>query len=248
MQVADAQIHSPCPACGARVTLASSALNRKIRCPKCRQIVVVNETSGPVEIARKKEAPRLGNTRKPSATPLDNLTASLDEIGGALKSMAAGSQTRKFTLDAAAETLDAAKSAIAALEESVTRIAAAVQFRSMPELETRQRETLLRLLHTDAPQSVTFKVLAGNEDARRFAEFLQTAFRAAGWIVSDIGDTSGNTPAVGLALAAGVHPFPVEVTKIYRALTAAGLSVSSHMDPNQVHENAVLIVGAKPRA
>ena len=41
MRPTDKLIHQNCPACHAEITLGSSSLNKKIHCPKCRNVVII---------------------------------------------------------------------------------------------------------------------------------------------------------------------------------------------------------------
>ena len=41
MRSSDKLIRQPCPSCHAEITLGRSSLNKKIKCPKCRQAVII---------------------------------------------------------------------------------------------------------------------------------------------------------------------------------------------------------------
>lgn len=69
-------------------------------------------------------------------------------------------------------------------------------------------------------------------------------FRAAGWTVSTAASlNTSRKPQGALALFTGTWPFAAEVTKTCMALTAADLEFSSHIDPEQVREQAILAIG-----
>jgi len=74
MRASDKLIRQKCPACDAAITLSSSTLNKKIHCPKCRQLVIIPSEAAPeeekpavVEIAfQRNEAPEVDETPLPA--------------------------------------------------------------------------------------------------------------------------------------------------------------------------------------
>ena len=118
-----------------------------------------------------------------------------------------------------------------------------------PYLSNAQVNKLLHYLKCgDAKRQITICVDRENASSLLFAEFLKEVFTMAGWRASNINRVpSPVRKADILALVAGTWPFPIEITMIYMALTSAKLDFSSHMDPNQIHEKAVLLVSQAPK-
>ena len=60
MRLNDKLIRKNCPACGGEITLGTSALNKKINCPKCRQTVVIanGAHSSAAKLPSKKTVPK----------------------------------------------------------------------------------------------------------------------------------------------------------------------------------------------
>ena len=69
MRLKDKLIRKNCPSCGEEIALGTSALNKKINCPKCRQTVVIpNGDHAPQEkpSPQKTLAKENGNGRRPA--------------------------------------------------------------------------------------------------------------------------------------------------------------------------------------
>jgi hypothetical protein len=77
MRANDKLIRQNCPACHAEITLGSSSLNKKIHCPKCRNVVIIPAGVTGLEIpvavapARAIEAPEM---EPPAPEPVQNRT------------------------------------------------------------------------------------------------------------------------------------------------------------------------------
>ncbi|MGB8352402.1 MAG: hypothetical protein WCD79_00790 [Chthoniobacteraceae bacterium] len=71
MRSSDKLIRQPCPSCHAEITLGRSSLNKKIKCPKCRQAVIIpDEVPAFVEYVPEQTA-----AARTSAFPLPQQTA-----------------------------------------------------------------------------------------------------------------------------------------------------------------------------
>ena len=90
MRTSDKLIRQKCPACNAAITLGSSTLNKKIHCPKCRQLVIIpsatipreEEKTAVVDIAFQRiEAPETNETTLPAKSrfPLENVPVAIQE-------------------------------------------------------------------------------------------------------------------------------------------------------------------------
>jgi hypothetical protein len=113
--------------------------------------------------------------------------------------------------------------------------------------ESQTKKLLQHLNCENSEHHITIRVAEDNPDALPFAEFLKGLFMMAGWQTTGIDRAVNHTrQRDALTLYAGTWPFPPEVTMTCMALTASGLKFSSHMDPNQIRESAVLVVNSKP--
>ncbi|GEM_PF-6813533 len=166
-------IHKDCPRCNAKISLGSRAVAKKIRCPQCREVIVV--------------------------TP---------------------------------------ENAIPPPEDAFVPMRRGAGF-----LGETEKNAFLRHLAGGGERHITISAAANDPDALLLSHSLKKLFRAAGWKASSSALHTEERRRGGLALYAGAFPFPEEVTKSCMALTAAGLKFTSHIDPSQVSEKAVLVVG-----
>ena len=181
-------VHEECPSCGAKISIGSRALAKKIRCPKCRLVIVVP----PKAAAEPASSHGVAGTLHPAEYPL-----AADPVG--------------------------------------------------PQsgfLDEKQKSALLRHLSGNGKLDITISAPADDPDALLLSDTLQKLFHEAGWnaLASASLRTNGKQER-GLALYTGPWPFAEEVTRICMALTAAGLKFSSHIDPFQVREKAILVIG-----
>jgi len=107
-----------------------------------------------------------------------------------------------------------------------------------------QHARLIKRLRAHPRHSIVIRAEAGDTHAVELAMALRGAFRDAGWAVAAVQLDSKRAPFPGLSLSTGTFPPPKEFIAAFGALEAAGLRVSSDLDPKQSASSVVLSVGA----
>lgn len=220
---------SACPACGASINAGAKSRKRKVQCPKCREIVELGKAEPVAKVL-------------PDAASM-----------------------RIAKLEARLERLEALEARVAALESATPLVAivpfpepkpapAASPVRKLRWIERSERhrgaifpaevrEALEHNLTTLAASNIMLRVAADDPIQWERALQLKAIFERVQWRVQ------GPHPAVvrpaehGLALAVGSLPPSAEAAGVYLALTAAGFTLDSILDPSVGEGKAALVVG-----
>ena len=210
-----------CPACGAGIRATPSPRRRRVQCPKCREVVVL-------ESAPPKES-------QPSSPPAESAEA-------------AETRRRVALLEARVEALEAAlrESAAAAARNQASNPAErklswiTSPLGQAPDFSAEQGRALFHNLAGVRTQAITIRTPAGNPGARTRAEWFKSIFERAGWTVQGPEEITPDATTPGLALSVPELPVPKDAAATYLALKAAGFepipvldSISSASDSRQ---------------
>jgi hypothetical protein len=194
-----------CPACGAQIKAPKSAGRQRVRCPKCREAVVIEP---PAEAPA--DAPRI-------------ISPAVDE--------AAQQQGRIAILEARVATLE---KAVADAVRAAATASPAQQLRWVadnppPDFSPEQAEVLRHNLSTVPAHRITIQFPAADGPARQHAEWFREVFADARWAVQ--GPESTPATAAGRDIAfASCLPVSRDVAATYLALRAAGFPLVSAFD------------------
>jgi predicted RNA-binding Zn-ribbon protein involved in translation (DUF1610 family) len=207
-----------CPSCGARIKAGAGARNRKVQCPKCREIVVLIDPSSksPSKITAPapQQAPPAPDQHQLRIAELEVRIAALE------KAVAAGG--------AAAGSIGAAGLRWAPRE-------------ALPSFSPAQAEVLGDNLRAMRAHRITIQFPSGNSAAREQAEWFKNVFERARWSVHGP-ETAVLVPARReLALATSL-PVSSAVAATYLALRAAGFQPVARFDPDLDEAEERLIV------
>jgi hypothetical protein len=222
---------SSCPACGASINAGAKSRKRKVQCPKCREVVELGKAE-PVA----KVLPDAGSVR------LAELEARLERLEA---------------LEARVAALECATPSVAIVpfpEPKPAPAPAASPARKLRWIERSERhrgatlppevrEALAHNLSTLAAGDVTLRAAADDPIPWERALQLKAFFEHAQWRVHGPHPASPRPGAHGLALAVGSLPPSAEAAGIYLALTAAGFTLDSILDPSLGEGKAALVVG-----
>lgn len=212
----DAQVAS-CPACGAKIKASPAARNRRVQCPKCREIVVL-------EMPAAKNAPAVTVPQPASDTATEQ-------------------QRRIESLEARVAALEKALAdATRTIGENIK--APMTQWQpgeSPPEFSTAQAELLRDHLRIIQPHRITIQFPSDNAPARERAEWFRDVFERARWRVSGPETARVVSAKRELALASCL-PVSAEVAATYQALRAAGFQPVAEFDPDLNETEERLIV------
>ena len=192
-----------CPSCGAAIKAPSSQRSRRVQCPKCREVVVIETLPEPkpAKKERPSESPGTAKERSHSET-LDARVAALEAAVAAL--LVAGP---------AAERGGDRKKLIWATGDAADPLHAFVPDRDF---------ALAHNLGTMKAREIIIRTPAGDPVSADRAICFTAIFERAGWTVRGPEDAAPD--AVGTSLVLGVPALPVgkEAAETYLALKAAG--------------------------
>ncbi len=250
-----------CPACGAAIKAPQSIRRRRVQCPKCREVVIIDstqakdtETDHPSESAPV-PSPRAAEDRM----RIEQLEARVAALEAALRDSMASLR----------ESMAASRQTVAALRDSVEAskqqpvlapMTPAVPIAAAPNSETpsdrmmrwappetgepaifsnEQGRVLFHNLELVKTQAIEIRTPVGDHYARSRAEWFKAIFESAGWTVHGPEEVTARAAAAGLSLAVPDLPVPKDAAATYFALKAAGF------EPTQVLD-AALGVGKTP--
>ena len=204
-----------CPSCGAAIKAPSSPRNRRVQCPKCREIVVIEirPEPKPAKKERPSEASQVAKERSHSES-LEARVAALEAAVAAL--LVAGP---------VAERGGERKKLIWATANAADPLHAFV-----PEREF----ALAQNLGTVMARKIIIRVPAGDLIATERAICLRGIFERAGWTVRGPEDAAPDAVSTSLALGVPALPVGKEAAETYLALKAAGF------DPVPVLDSALM--------
>lgn len=205
-----------CPFCRVPITLGGASVNKKVRCPKCRKLIIPNGTK---EEARHRSSASAKDSNAPSqAEPRTATKRGMESVTGHPKTEGNGRKPEP------------------AQAEQHCYFDETRRTKLMAHLHcgNEQRQIAIRVTESN-PEAMPFaKFLNGL--------FAEAGWRTSEVIPIEPGMRRGEA----VALYAGPWPFPEEVTMTCMALTAAGVEFTSHMNPRQIHERVVLEISGKP--
>ena len=192
-----------CPSCGAAIKAPSSPRSRRVQCPKCREVVVIENL--PVPDAAKKERP------SPVADP-------------------AAERSRTDSLEARVTALEATVAALIATSPVPERVNERKKLQwattdaadPLQAFEPERDLALANNLGMAKARHITIRVPPGDPSATERAARFKEIFQRAGWTVCGPEDSAPED--AGVALTLGVPDLPVgkEAAETYLALKAAG--------------------------
>jgi hypothetical protein len=208
-----------CPACGARIKAGASPRNKRVQCPKCREIVVLETPAAKVSPAVT-SAPGSNDTVAQQQSRIEALEARV-----AMLEKAVADATR------------------AGAEKSETSILRWLPSQPAPEFSPEQADALRHNLSIMPAHRITIQFPSGNAPARERAEWFKGVFERARWSVRgpEIAAAVSTNAQRELSLATCL-PVSAEVAATYLALRAAGFQPISEFDPqlNEAEERLIV--------
>lgn len=188
-----------CPSCGAEIKAPSSPRGRRVQCPKCREVVVIETFP----------EPKIGKKERPPSASEPGHTGALEARVAALEAAVAALIVASPVADRSGEK----KKLLWATADAADPLHAFV-----PERD----QALAHNLGTVKSREIIIRVPAGDRIAAERAVCFKEIFERAGWTVR--GPEALAPDAVGVSLALGVPELPVgkEAAETYLALKAAG--------------------------
>lgn len=205
-----------CPFCHAPITVGRASASKKVRCPKCRKLIIP-DASG--EEAKSRSSVEESDTLRPSPSePRPATSRILEAVTGDTVPEANG-RSPEHLQETQADYLDGIQ-----------------MERLMRHLRCGKEDRQITIRVTDSnPEALPF--------ARFLNElFNEAGWRTTEIIPIEPGMRHGES----VTLHAGPWPFPKEVTMTCMALTSAGVDFTSLMNPRQIRERVVLVISGKP--
>ena len=192
-----------CPSCGASIKAPPSPRNRRVQCPKCREVVVIESRVGKATADSEPLAPaeKPGGEERHRITTLEARVTALE---AALVRMVAGSVTEGAGV----------------VEKKLLWVA--TEPGRVPEYSQAQGEALIHNLGTVKPQAITIRIPTGDPVAGERAVWFKAIFLRAGWTVRGPEEIAQENAGRVLSLAVPELPVAEDAAKTYLALRAAG--------------------------
>lgn len=195
------QAETLCPACGGWIKAPPSPRNRRVQCPKCREVVVIESRAARVVIGLEVQPPVevQSDEQRDRVVALEERVAALEAalVRVLAGSVGGGVGVRKLLW--------------------VGNGPGRVQ-----EFSEAQGEALVHNLGTVAPQEIKLRFPAGDLVAGERALWFQTIFLRAGWTVHGPEQIAPESAGRVLSLAVPELPVAEEAAKTYLALRASG--------------------------
>lgn len=197
------QAETLCPACGGSIKAPPSPRNRRVQCPRCREVVVIESRAGKAAADAEAQPPaeKQSGEERSRVAVLEERVAALE---AALVRMLAGS----------------AAAGGAAAEKKLLWVGNGPG--RAPEFSAAQGEVLVHNLGTVVPQEITIRIPAGDPVAGERAIWFQAIFLRAGWKVRGPEEIAPENVSRVLSLAVPELPVAEDAAKTYLALRAAG--------------------------
>jgi hypothetical protein len=192
-----------CPSCGAEIKAKPSPRSRRIQCPKCREVVV------------------LENPAEPATAKTERILAAPD---------AEKERSRTEALETRIAALEATVAALIAASPATDRTGEKKKLRwatagatdpaqgNLPEMD----QALAHNLGSVTARDITIRVPAGDLAAKERAGRFKEIFERAGWTVRGPEDSAMDSAEISLALGVPDLPVGKEAAETYLALKAAG--------------------------
>ncbi len=211
ISVAAESSETACPACGAAIKAPASARRRRVQCPKCREVVFLEISSG-----------MQADPPPPAAPP---------------KSAVVDDRSRINLLEARVEALEAAlRDSMAANRTPPPGTTGrkllwlTTDPDQAPDFSPEQGRVLFHNLGSVRSQAITIRTPVGDRAARARAEWFKSIFERAGWTVRGPEEIAPGAAAAGLSLAVPELPVAREAAATYFALKAAGFEAVPILD------------------
>lgn len=197
-----------CPACNAAIRMTSSARRRRVQCPKCREVVLLE--GSPEKLPLEKAA--LTDEPAPEFNRMAQLEARVEALEATLRDAMAADRARRDGIGPKKLlwiTTDPAHPADFSTEQGL------VLFHNLAGVRT---------------QAITIRTPAGDSAAREHAMWFKSIFERAGWIVRGPEEITPDVAVDGLSLAVPELPVAREAAATYFALKAAGFAPITVLD------------------
>ena len=203
------QNEATCPSCGASIRAPASPRSRRVQCPKCREVVVIESrvAKGTAGADARPASEKQTATEGPRIAALEARVAAVE---AALIRARAGSTAEEPVPDAGV---------VAAAKKLLW---VGIVPGQAPKFSSEQGQALAHNLGTVAAQAITIRIPSGDPVAREHAEWFGGIFRRAGWTVRGPEEIAPETAGRILALAVPELPVAEDAAKTYLALRAAG--------------------------
>lgn len=192
-----------CPVCGGAIKAPPSPRNRRVQCPKCREVVVIESRAGKAVAALEAQS-------------------SVKMHSGEERSRVAGLEERVAALEAALVRMVAGSITGGGSAGERKLLWVGHEPGGVQEFSAAQGEALVHNLGTVAPQEITIRIAAGDALAGERALWFQAIFLRAGWKVRGPEQIAPENVGRVLSLAVPELPVAEEVAKTYLALRASG--------------------------
>ncbi len=208
-----------CPSCGASIKAPPSPRNRRVQCPKCREVVVI-ESRGT----------KKGSDPEP--------TVPAEDTGGEDRPRLAALEERVAALEAALVRMVAGSVAESTNVAERKLLWVAIAPGRGPEYSAAQAEALVHNLGTVKPQAIAIRIPGDDAVAAERATWFKTIFLRAGWTVRGPDKIAPENASRFLSLAVPELPVAEDAAKTYLALRAAGFEPVPVLDSASAEDPA----------
>lgn len=213
-----------CPSCSATFSIAAVGKRRRVQCPKCREIVVLDKKAAVEEPEALK-------------SEISALRAEVERLSTLETRVAALERELGLRVEAQPEVSENPGPPVHLRWISRNE---AVQTDS--SLDPKREEILQYNLQQSPGKMIAIRSAAGDPMARQLAERFKAVFERSSWRVVGVDEMVVPMAQHGLALAGGALPTPPDLASAYIAFTAAGFDLVPRLDPTLDANDAVLIV------
>ena len=224
-----------CPACSGPVRAALADRDKKVRCPSCRKVVVL-------EPAGHSETPVLPGCAVEIALPSRPGGAAGEDPNEAGMGKKENANRRLDTLEKRVAGLEQAlaEALRAGSRQGTSRLKWLAQTQ-VPDLSAVRADALCHNLTSISAHRITILFPAGNEAARQRAQWFKLVFERAQWPVKGPEDAETSIPRDGLVLTTTL-PVSPQAAATFMALRAAGFLLDAAFDPGVEREEECLVV------
>jgi hypothetical protein len=200
-----------CPSCGAAIKAPASPRSRRMQCPKCREVVVIENLSATPSAPKERAAATTDPSKERSYTDsLEARVASLEATVAAL--------------------IVATPIAERANEKKKLMWVTTHKADPLQVFHSDRNLALANNLGTAKPMEIIIRVPFGDNVAGERAACFKEIFERAGWTVRGPEDAKPETTATSLALGVPELPVGKEAAETYLALKAAGFETVPVLD------------------
>lgn len=202
-----------CPACGASIKATPSSRRRRVTCPKCREVVSIENTLPAEPELTAEPAPAVAAPPNPSADErprIELLEARVEALEAALRDALTATRTNAWNTP----------------QRQLIWLAPG----QPPAYSHEQSQALLLNLAGIRAQGITIRMPAGDAAARAHAEWFKSIFERAGWTVRGPEELPPGVTGAGLSLAVPELPVDKDAAATFLALKAAGFETNPTLD------------------